>query len=165
MRFSPALPLVLCLGLGLGIGAAQAQQVAFGGLKTDPTAKVEVSADKLAVNQADGNAVFTGNVIIVQGPMRLQAAQVQVEYGTADKSKIARLHATGGVTLVTGSDAAEAKEAVYDVDAGSVLMTGEVLLTQGENVLSGQRLTVDLKSGTGQMDGRVRTVLQPGSKP
>ena len=59
----------------------------------------------------------------------------------------------------------EAREAVYDVAAGTVEMTGDVLLTQAENVLSGQRLTVDLRTGTGQMDGRVRTILQPGTKP
>jgi lipopolysaccharide export system protein LptA len=40
-------------------------------------------------------------------------------------------------------------------------MTGEVLLTQGGNVMSGQKLTVDLTAGTGRMDGRVKTILQP----
>jgi len=87
---------------------------------------------------------------------------VNVEYGKTDRKKIDRLHATGGVTLVSPTEAAEAKEAVYDVTSSNVVMTGDVLLTQGENVMSGQKLTVDLKTGTGQMDGRVRTVLQPG---
>jgi lipopolysaccharide export system protein LptA len=165
MRLFSALPVIFCLALGLDCGAAQAQQVAFGGLRTDPAAQVEVTADSLAVNQADGSAVFTGNVIIVQGALRLQAAQVRVEYGNAEKSRISRLHASGGVTLVTEAEAAEAHDAVYDVGASSVVMTGDVLLTQAENVLSGQRLTVDLKTGTGQMDGRVRTILQPGQQP
>lgn len=43
-------------------------------------------------------------------------------------------------------------------------MTGDVLLTQGESVMSGQKLSVNLRSGTGQMDGRVRTILQPGTQ-
>ncbi|WP_420353073.1 hypothetical protein [Paenirhodobacter sp.] len=42
-------------------------------------------------------------------------------------------------------------------------MTGDVVLKQGPNVMSGQKLMVDLRSGTGRMDGRVRTILQPGS--
>ncbi len=163
MRISAAFPALVMLGLL--VGAAQAQQVAFGGLRTDVTAPVEVTADSLAVNQTDGTATFTGNVLIVQGPMRLSAALVRVEYGNADRSRISRLHASGGVTLVSQAEAAEAREAVYDVAAGTVEMTGDVLLTQAENVLSGQRLTVDLRTGTGQMDGRVRTILQPGTKP
>ena len=94
--------------------------------------------------------------------MRLTAAQVEVVYGQGDQSRIDRLHATGGVTLVSAREAAEASEAMYDVTKGTVVMTGDVLLTQGENVMSGQRLDVDLATGTGQMQGRVRTILQPG---
>ncbi|AOZ68131.1 lipopolysaccharide transport periplasmic protein LptA [Rhodobacter xanthinilyticus] len=141
---------------------ASAQQVAFAGLRADTAAAVEVSADSLTVNQADGTAVFTGNVVISQGDMRLKAATVEVEYG-ADRTRIARLHASGGVMLASATEAAEAREAVYEVTSGQLVMTGDVLMTQGENVMSGQKLAVDLKTGTGQMDGRVRTILQPGA--
>ncbi len=78
------------------------------------------------------------------------------------QNKIERLHATGGVTLVSGTDAAEAAEAVYTIASGEVVLSGDVLLTQGKNAMSGQKLTVNLATGTGTMDGRVRTVLQPG---
>lgn len=141
---------------------AQGAQVAFGGIKADTTLPVEVTADQLAVNQTDGTATFTGNVLIAQGEMRLSAASVLVEYGTGDRSRIERLHATGGVTLVSGADAAEATEAIYSIDSGDVVMTGNVLLTQGTSTIAGQMLTVDLKTGTGRMEGRVKTVLQPG---
>lgn len=146
----------------LAASPALGQQIAFGGIKGDTKAPVEVTADSLAVNQETGHAVFTGNVVIGQGDMRLTAAQVEVVYGQGDQSRIDRLHATGGVTLVSAREAAEASEAMYDVTKGTVVMTGDVLLTQGENVMSGQRLDVDLATGTGQMQGRVRTILQPG---
>lgn len=141
---------------------AQGAQVAFGGIRADTSLPVEVTADQLAVNQTDGTATFTGNVLIAQGEMRLSAAEVLVEYGSEDRSRIERLHATGGVTLVSGADAAEAAEAVYTIGSGDVVMTGNVLLTQGGNTIAGQTLTVDLKTGTGRMEGRVKTVLQPG---
>lgn len=141
---------------------AQGAQLAFGGIRADTSLPVEVTADQLAVNQTDGTATFSGNVLVAQGEMRLSAAEVLVEYGTEDRSQIARLHATGGVTLVSGADAAEAAEAVYTIDSGDVVMTGNVLLTQGANTITGQKLTVDLKTGTGRMEGRVKTVLQPG---
>lgn len=144
--------------------AAQAQNagIAFGGLKQDTTLPVQVTADQLSVDQADGKATFAGNVMVVQGEMKLTAASVRVEY-TADRSGIAKLYATGGVTLVNQSDAAEANEAVYTVASGEVVMTGDVLLTQGASALSGQKLVIDLKSGKGTMEGRVQTVFKPGT--
>jgi lipopolysaccharide transport protein LptA len=106
--------------------------------------------------------IATGNVIVIQGTMRLTAPEVQVDYA-ADGKKIARLHATGGVTLANGGEAAEAQEAVYTIDSGQVVMTGDVLLTQGTSAISGKLLTVDLATGTGVMEGRVQTVFVPGS--
>ena len=158
MRRATCLALTISMLMALPVAA---QTVAFGGMKADTSAPVELAADNLTVNQTTGKAEFTGNVLIVQGPMRLKADRVEVEYG-ADRSRIAKLHASGGVTLVSGKDAAEAREAVYEVAAGAVELTGDVLLTQGQNVLSGQHMTIDLKTGTGRMDGRVRTILQPG---
>ena len=78
---------------------------------------------------------------------------------------IQRLHATGGVTLVSPTDAAEANEAVYTIDSGNVVMTGNVLLTQGLAAISGQKLTVNLKDGTGVMSGGVKTIFTPNAKP
>jgi lipopolysaccharide export system protein LptA len=151
--------------ISLAPTAANAQAgatVAFGSMKGDPTLPVEITADQLRVNQASGIAIFTGNVIAIQGTMRLTAPEVQVDYA-ADGQKIARLHATGGVTLANGGEAAEAQEAVYTIASGEVVMTGDVLLTQGTSALSGKVLTVDLATGTGVMEGRVQTVFIPGS--
>ena len=47
-------------------------------------------------------------------------------------------------------------------DAGQIVMQGDVLLTQGASALSGQKLTIQLKDGTGVMEGRVSTVFVPG---
>nr|WP_245752672.1 lipopolysaccharide transport periplasmic protein LptA [Poseidonocella pacifica] len=144
-----------------GAAFAQGTSVPFGGMEGDRDAPVEVTADQLAVSDADDTAIFTGNVVIGQNDMRLSAPRVEVIY-TADQSGISRLLASGGVTLVSGEDAAEAQEADYDVEAGIVIMTGDVLLTQTANTLVSDRMRLDLEAGTAQMDGRVRTVLQPG---
>jgi len=101
-------------------------------------------------------------VLVVQGEMRLSADRVEVIYGNAERSRIERLHASGRVTLVSGKDAAEAADAVYTIESGAVEMTGDVLLTQGASTIAGERLVVDLTSGTGKMEGRVKTILQPG---
>ena len=126
--------LVLC-ALSLATSAfAQGTEVAFGAVQQDTSLPIEVSADSLAVSQKDGSALFTGNVVIGQGEMRLSAPRVLVFY-TKDQTGIERLEATGGVTLVNADQAAEADSANYDVNRGTIRMLGNVLLTQGANTL------------------------------
>lgn len=161
MKANQMLRVVLSV-LFLSAMPAVAQNVAFGGMKADTSAPVEVAADNLSVNQADGSAVFTGNVVIGQGEMRLGADEVTVIYAEGGQSRIQSLRATGKVTLVSGQDAAEAGAADYDVASGKVTLTGDVVLTQGANVLTGDRMQVDLGEGSAQVQGRVRSILQPG---
>lgn len=160
------------LGMIVGVaaalaGAAGAQDgPATGGFRNDdPDAPVEVTADRLDLARAEGTALFTGNVIAVQGDMRLTADWVLVEYqrnpdGTLGQD-IDRMTARDNVLLVTPEEAAEGQEAVYTPATNQVLMTGDVLLTQGGNTVSGDRLVVDLETGIGEVQGRVRSVLQP----
>ena len=148
-----------------GTAYAQGASVAFGGLKHDASLPVEITADELTVDQATGSAVFIGNVVAGQGEMRLSAGRVQVQYATENgqaTGRINQLVATGSVTLVNGPEAAEADKAVYSVGGAEIVMTGNVILTQGVNALSGEKLTVDLTSGSGRMEGRVRTIFQTG---
>ena len=143
------------------LAQAQGTEVAFGTVQQDTSLPVEVSADSLSVSQNDGSALFTGNVIIGQGEMRLSAPRVLVYYAEG-QSGIERLEATGGVTLVNGDQAAEADTAEYEVNRGTIRMVGSVLLTQGANTLVSDSMDVDLEAGTALMNGRVRTVFQSG---
>lgn len=156
--------LAVAFALALAAPAsAQGTQIAFGSIQKDRKLPVEVTADNLDVDQADGTAVFTGNVRIGQGEMRLSAPRVVVVY-KEDGRGIARLRASGGVTLVSGPDAAEAARADYDIDSGVIELQGDVLLLQGANALSAERMTVDTRSGTARMSGRVKTVIQQGGE-
>jgi lipopolysaccharide export system protein LptA len=145
-----------------GSAMAQSANIALGSGGFDPTMPVEVTADQFSVDQASGKAVFDGNVLIAQGEMRLSAGTVTIEYAEEGAANaISRLLATGGVTFVTSSDAAEAANAVYSVSQGTVTLSGDVLLTQGRNAIAGDRLVLNLESGNGRMEGRVRTVFTP----
>ena len=140
------------------ISAAQGGKVAFGNSKQDSTLPIEIMADGLSVDQNQNTATFAGNVLIGQGEMRLSAPLVLVIY-RADKSGIKMLKASGGVTLASGEDAAEAARAEYNVDTGKIEMHGNVLLVQGQTILTGDRMYVDTISNTARMAGRVKTVL------
>lgn len=161
MTLFKTLLLSFVLIAGAAPSFAQSTQVAFGNVKSNSGLPVEVTADNLAVDQENGTAIFTGNVVIGQGEMRLSAARVLVVY-RSDPSGIARLEATGGVTLVSGTDAAESERADYNVDDGTIVMTGNVLVAQGPSAITANTMTVQLNTGTAQMSGRVKTVLQTG---
>lgn len=164
-RQGPLLPVILSLALSCGLAGAAGAQAASGfGNAQDVKQPVEVTADALSVDQKTGRATFTGNVLIGQGAMRLSADSVTVTYAKGGQNRISALHAQGAVTLASGQDAAEAQAADYDVEAGNVVLTGDVLLTQGGNVLAGEKVTVNLATGTASASGRVRSVLQPGSQ-
>ena len=135
--------------------------MAFGSVKADPTLPVEVTSESLNVNQEDGSAEFLGNVIVIQGEMRLTAERVLVIYNQ-DRSAIDRLEATENVVLVSPPDAAEGDRAEYTIDTGVIRMNGNVLLTQGPSVISGDQMIANLTSGTATMSGRVKTILQQG---
>jgi lipopolysaccharide export system protein LptA len=154
---------IVATGFALLSAAAVAQEakIAFGDLDQDTSLPVQVQAEEFAVDNADGTAVFTGNVVVVQGDMKLAAAEVTVKYGT-DQKEIDQLIASGGVTITNLGDAAEAKEAVYTIESGVIVLTGDVLLTQGPSVMAGQKLTINLKDGTGVMAGGVTTTFVPG---
>lgn len=163
----PFRPLVLAFVLAIAPMAAGAQgtAISLGQLKHDTSLPVEVTADRFSVANESGEAVFEGNVVVIQGPMRLAATKITVDYTNSAETgsnEIRQMTATGGVTFVNGADAAESASAVYSPEAGTLLMTGEVLLTQGPTVMSGEKLTVDLAAGTGIMEGRVRTTFQTG---
>jgi lipopolysaccharide export system protein LptA len=138
---------------------AQGANVAFGTIAQDTSLPVEVTSDELFVDQQTGEAVFSGNVVIGQGEMRLSAGRVVVVY-RAESQGIATMQATGGVTLVSGDDAAESERADYSIDEGTIVMSGSVLLAQGASAISADTMTIRLRDGTAQMSGNVRTRLQ-----
>ena len=135
--------------------------VDLAGISVDRSAAVEVAADSLEVDQKSGKAVFSGNVVVGQGDLKISAARIEVVYseGTGD---ISRLLASGGVTFVTATEAAEAENAIYDIVGGRLILTGDVLLTQGPSAISANEMSVNLTTGAAVLEGRVRTVLQQG---
>jgi lipopolysaccharide export system protein LptA len=153
----PARPFALVLALLPGLAAAQ--EFALGGLTADPALPIEVEAETLTVDQATGSAVFAGGVTIGQGELRIAAAEVELRYDEATGA-IVRLLARGGVTFATPTEAAEAREADYDLGAQTLTLSGDVLLSQGGAAISADRLVIDLAAGTARAEGRVRTVLR-----
>lgn len=118
-------------------------------------APIDVSADRIEVRDNDKQAIFSGAVTIIQSGMKLDAAKVTVFYGrgTSASPEISRIDANGDVRLVTASETAASRYAIYDVTQKTLTMIGDVLLTRGGSVLNGNRLEIKLGTGESTLDG------------
>ncbi|MEM6742778.1 MAG: LptA/OstA family protein [Pseudomonadota bacterium] len=157
--------LLTCLAATVAAPAFGQTESPFGSFKHDASQPIEITADSLAVDQSRETATFSGEVIAGQGALRLTAEKVVVSYGGddgGDAGRIDKLRAEGAVFLSNGTETARGAWADYDVSGGLVTMGGDVVLTQGENAIAGQTLTIDLNAGTGKISGgRVRSVFTP----
>ena len=152
---------LFCLALICAAPVFAQTNINFGAITADPTAPLEITADNLSIDQTTGTAIFIGSVVVGQGDLRLNAARVQVIYNDAS-GDISRLSASGGVTFVTATEAAESSTAEYNLDAGTLMLVGDVLLTQGANAISSDTMRINLSDGSAQMEGRVRTIFNQG---
>ena len=77
---------------------------------------------------------------------------------------INQLSASGGVTVASKTKFIAAKTADYDLASQNLLLRGDVLLTQGQNAIYSDKMTIDLTTGAAIIEGRVRTILSNESK-
>lgn len=164
------------IAVALSAGAAQAQSVtnAFDGFSGNSDEPVNIEADRLEVRDKNQSAVFTGNVVVTQGKSRLETPSLTVFYTggamadtAASARSIRRLEARGGVVVTSEDQRASGDRGDFDVASNIVTMNGNVVLTQGENVIRGESLHVDLNTKQSRVDpgragGRVQGVFAPG---
>ena len=144
----------------------------FGANGKDP---IQIEADSLEVLDKDRNAVFTGNVQVVQKDTVLRTQRLRVFYegnGAADFAKggagadqsqaIRRFEAEGKVLITQKDQTVTGDRGWFDMRSQTAQITGTVILTQGKNVARGERLSIDLKSGQYKLDGtgRVQLILE-----
>ncbi|PWE18411.1 hypothetical protein DDZ18_02050 [Marinicauda salina] len=159
--------LILLLAFGLS-GAARAQ-----GLGEPPgEGPLDVSADEVEVFDREGRAVYSGDVNATRGDVRLRAERIEVFFQRREGGgfgDIRRLVAEGEVYYVTPTEVARGDRGVYEVADEIITLTGEVVLTQGCNVSTGEALVANLNTGFSSLSGaggeveggRVRSVFFP----
>ena len=142
----------------------------LGGLAFDNSAPIEVSADALSVDPEDGSAVFEGNVVVAPGRTAPSPRSfIRVEYATDEEGNRTPPSAAfsadrrGHLRQRAGCRRSRARRSI-PWQTRRWCCSGDVLLTQGQNVVAGDVLQVDLERGTGRIEGGVRTVFQTGRK-
>ncbi len=153
---------------------AAEQAKPFAGFTGDSKDPIQIDAVKLAISD-DGKqriSVFTGDVMVSTGSTTMRANKMTVysdlKKSTSGKSEpFKRLLAVGNVKIVTDTQTITSQTALYEPAQHTFTVTGNVIFTQGSNVITGDRLTIDTKSGTlnvAQTAGkRIRGVFAPSS--
>lgn len=189
--------ILMAAALGVAMMAAQASaaaptQTGPGGLSPQSNGPIDITADNGAYDNATCESTWTGSAEVLQGTSRLRAHEIRAfmkhkpttpaarsaSASPEDQSACGaaeRLEADGDVFYVTPDETARGDHAVYNADANLIVMTGDVILVQGKNVVHGTRLTIHTQTRAAQMEsdqqgrgtpGRVRAVFyqnQPGA--
>jgi len=173
----------------------------FPGVAQDQNSKdqpVQIEAATLEVRDKNKEATFSGNVEVVQGDTTMKCQRLVVFYGqevglagrvdgAAAKAKAApgtpqgaqnirRIEARGGVTVVTKDQNASGDLGIYDLKTKTITLSGNVVVSQGQNVIHGEKVVVDMTTGNARVESgtttgtavagaagsnRVRALIQP----
>lgn len=191
-RGLPAGAILFCLAVP---SLAQTFSDTFAGFGSSEGEPIEIEASELQVEDRNKIATFSGDVVVIQGETRLETQRLKVYYdgqedaqeaqqstqpepGAPTQQEISRLEALGGVNITSQDQRATGDSASFDMAREVMVMTGrEVVLVQGANVVVGNHLTVNLKTGqanlraepavssgqNGEQPGRVRVRILPNS--
>jgi lipopolysaccharide export system protein LptA len=151
----------------------------LGNLGTNNKDPIKIDADRLDVFDKEQRAVFTGSVVAVQGESTIKCTELTVLYeqqrgqakaaaaSSPGEGAIRRIDCKGPVTIVSRTQTATGDNAVFDRTANRILLTGNVALSDGQNVTTGERIVYDLNSAVANIEakpeGRVRALIVPGS--
>jgi len=127
-------------------------------------APVDVSADRIEVQDRADRAIFAGNVHVTQAELTLDTPRLTVAYSGGANVQIRRLDAAGGVVVKSPSETARGDFGIYDLDRKLITLLGNVQLNRQNDRVSGARLVIDLESGRAVVDGGPPGVNQSGGR-
>jgi lipopolysaccharide export system protein LptA len=169
---------VIC-GLGMAVltaGLVPASALAQLSSKSGSDAPIMMGADTAVDNQADRTRTLDGRVEIIQDDARMRADHVVITYlpGQTDNSSgpIDTIVATGNVYYIRPDATMKGDKAVYTKSDDTMVVTGDVVLTQGQSVMTGNRLVSQVGKHITTLDanpvngapGRVHAVIYPNDK-
>jgi lipopolysaccharide export system protein LptA len=180
------LPVMLLLAMPSPAQEKPAGEQAEPPRRERPPQPVEIVSDQLVVDQEQNLATFSGSVDAVQGELRLRADRLLVYYArgenggsnngagaATDPQGIQRIEAMGNVVLIRPNETSKGDEGTYEPATGLVTLTGNVVLTRGQNVIRGARLESNQRTGVSTVvaaepgavrspEQRVRALFTPG---
>ncbi|WP_417483540.1 LptA/OstA family protein [Maricaulis sp.] len=135
----------------------------------DSSQPLDTIADRIENLDSEGRTILTGHVDITQGDRRIMADRVELVWTQPEdgsRGDIERVVATGHVRYFSPLQNATGDLGVYEMGQDTITLTGDVVITQGENVITTTRFVSNLTSGNSNFgeEGNgapVRAVIYP----
>lgn len=121
-----------------------------------------INADGVEFDEGRGLISYVGRAEAMQGENRLRAERFDVYYSRSGEQNSAvtsmggglnRVEAVGDVYFVTPEQVVRGDRAVYTAASDTLVVTGDVILRQGDNVMTGSSLSINIGSGRARMEG------------
>jgi lipopolysaccharide export system protein LptA len=133
-------------------------------------APIDITADEAEVVNSKCLAIWRGAAEALQGDSRLRANTISVfsvprgvgAGGQASCGGTDRIVADGQVFYVTPTQNARADHAVYSQSADQIVLTGNVIIVQGNDVARGDKLTIQVTTKEARMESKVTGLGKPG---
>jgi lipopolysaccharide export system protein LptA len=150
---------------------------AFSGLSGSGKEPIKIDADRLDVFDKEQRAIFSGNVVAVQGDSTMKCTSLTVLYEQSrtpgapsslagpgqGENGIRKIDCKGPVTVTAKTQVATSDNATFDRVQNKIILTGNAALSDGPNVTKGDRVVYDLNTSRAYIEGRVRALIVPGS--
>jgi lipopolysaccharide export system protein LptA len=164
MSRSRALLAAFALLLAGSSGEAALPAASGNPLSLNSREPIAVNADSFLADLNGDTGTYTGNVIVIQGMVKLHADEVRV---LAPNGRASRMEAQGHVIVDSPSGQAIGDTGVYDVPQQVLHLTGNVVLTRERNVMRGTALEFSMATGLAKMTaGAPQTAsATPGEPP
>lgn len=151
----------MTIGLVAGVLAATVLATAGWAQISRSSAPFMVNADRVEFEEPRGLISYIGRAEGIQGENRLRADRFDVYYNrSGDESSavtsmsgLNRIEVTGDVYFVTPEQVVRGDRAVYTAANDTLVVNGDVILRQGENVMTGSSLSINIGSGRAHMEG------------
>lgn len=116
--------------------------------KNDP---LQIKAEKLEVLGLEGEVVFEGKVVAVQGPFSLRADRLRIKT-QGEKQDVKTAWAEGNVRMEKEEITAESGKARYDAEKAFIELTGNAKIWRNRDVLAGERIGLRLDIDSSEID-------------
>ena len=130
-------------------------------------APIDIDADTAEADMKGSTFTFKGNVVAKQGDANLYANTLVITFDSNAK-KLKEIVAAGNVKFVQLDRRATGQKATFYQESNRLILEGEAVLREGENVIRGERVIyyVDEERAVieGGKKGRVNTTITPPPK-
>ena len=119
-------------------------------LKISYSDEILIESEKLVITNKPLTTTFIGNVYAFDNEIKLWSDKILILY-TESESQIDQIKCFGNSKLVRENQEIISKNITYFVIDKKIYAKGDIILTQDENVMSGNELSVDLVKSTSIM--------------